>query len=64
MNLDGPCEANPQSDSVIDDGVHKAGADALVLPGHGVGENEGRGGEAHVHAERHDDHGYKSLAPV
>ena len=57
-------EAEGQRNAVVDDRVDETGGDALVLLGHGVGEDERRGGETHVHAPGDHDGADEGLRPV
>ena len=62
--IDRAREAEGQRNAVIDDRVDETGGDALVLLGHGVGEDERGGGETHVHAPGDHDRADEGLRPV
>lgn len=57
-------EAEGQRNAVVDDRVDETGGDTLVFLGHGVGKDERRCGETHVHAPRDHDGADEGLRPV
>lgn len=64
VDLDSSSESQAERDAVVDDGVDKARGNALMFFADGVGEDDRRSREGHVHSPRDHDRTDESLGPV
>lgn len=57
-------DTQESGDAVVDESVDERCSETLMFARHGVGEDDGRGGEGHVHAKGHDDDADEGHTPV
>ncbi|KAG8410259.1 hypothetical protein J3458_017974 [Metarhizium acridum] len=64
LRIDRAGEPEPGGDGVVDKFVDQRRGEVLVPPRHDPTQDDGGGGEGHVHIQGKDDDGHERLRPV